>query len=210
MLPADGVGLGSYGWCHADPDGRVGDSMRVMVLLAALVAALVVGSGASASRHPSPWAIYLAPVNACADATNGHASETAQQRAMVCLINWTRARIGARQLSWSRPLALAAITKARIVIQCGDFSHYPCGTRWPTAVAMAPRAWNVWGENLYVGNLWLRTPRAAMLAWLESPRHRKILFNRAWTRLGTTVQLAPSLVGGTNMSLWVLEVAGRR
>ena len=210
MLPAGGDGSGSRRWCDADGEGRIDHSVRVMVLLAALIAALAVGSGASASKHPSPWAAYLAPVNACADAVNGHASETAQQTAMVCLINWTRQRIGARQLSWSRPLALAAIAKARVVIQCGDFSHYPCGTRWPTAVAMAPRAWNVWGENLYAGNLWLRTPRAAMHAWLESPRHRKILFNRSWTRLGITVQLAPTLVGGTNMSLWVLEVAGRR
>ena len=184
--------------------------MRVMFLLAAVLAALVVGSGASASQPSSPWAVYLAPVNACVDAGNSKASETAQQRAMVCLINWTRHRIGARQLSWSRPLAIAAITKARIVIQCGDFSHYPCGTRWPTAVAMAPRAWNVWGENLYVGNLWLRTPRAAMLAWLESPEHRHILFSRSWTRLGITVQQASTLIGGNDMSLWVLEVAGRR
>ena len=184
--------------------------MRVVLLLAAVVAALVVGSGASASRQSAPWVTYLAPVGACSHAGDGSASAGMQQQAMTCLINWTRRRIGARQLSWSRRLATAADTKARIVIQCGDFSHYPCGTRWPTSAATARRAWNMWGENLYTGNLWLRTPRAAMLAWLESPEHRKILFGRSWTRLGVSVQRAPTLIGGSDMSLWVLEVAGRR
>jgi uncharacterized protein YkwD len=181
-----------------------------VVLLAAVVAALVVGSGASASRQSSPWAAYLAPVSACPHAGDGHASAATQQRVMTCLINWMRRRIGVRSLGWSRRLAAVADTKARIVIQCGDFSHYPCGTRWPTSVATARRAWNVWGENLYTGNLWLCTPRAAMLAWLQSPEHRKILFGRSWTRLGVSVHLAPTLIGGNDMSLWVLEVAGRQ
>ncbi len=183
--------------------------MRVVLLLAAILAALVVGSGASASRQSAPWAAYLAPVSAC-PAGDGRTSAQTQQREMACLINWMRRRIGARQLSWSSRLAYVADAKAHVVIQCGDFSHYPCGSRWPTAAATAKRAWNVWGENLYVGNLWLRTPRAAMLAWLESPEHRLILFGRAWTRLGVSVQPAGALAGGSDMSLWVLEVAGRR
>jgi uncharacterized protein YkwD len=184
--------------------------MRVVLLLAAVGAALVIGSGASASSQASPWASYLAPTNACPHAGDGQASTVQQQESMACLINWMRHRIGARLLSWSPRLATVADAKARVVIQCGDFSHYPCGARWPTRAATAPRAWNVWGENLYVGNLWLRTPRAAMLAWLESPEHRTVLFGRAWTRLGVSVQRAPTLAGGSDMSLWVLEVAGRR
>lgn len=184
--------------------------MRVVLLLAAVLAALVVGSGASASPQSSQWASYLAPAGACPHAGDGRASAATQQRAMACLINWMRRRIGRRQLSWSPRLATVAGAKARVVIQCGDFSHNPCGLRWPTSAATAKRAWNVWGENLYVGNLWLRTPRAAMLAWLESPEHRVVLFGRAWTRLGVSVQRAPALAGGSDMSLWVLEVAGRR
>jgi uncharacterized protein YkwD len=128
---------------------------------------------------------------------------------MACLVNWTRRMIGARQLSWSRRLANVADVKARVVIQCGDFSHYPCGTRWPAAAATTYRVWNVFGENLYTGNYWLRTPRAAMLAWLESPEHRAVLFGRSWSRFGVSVVVAPKLIGASNMSLWVLEVAGR-
>ena len=184
--------------------------MRLVLLLAALLAALVVSSGASASSQPSRWASYLAPASACPHAGDGQASAVLQQRSMTCLINWMRRQIGVRRLAWSPRLANVADVKARVVIQCGDFSHYPCGLRWPTAAATAKLAWNVWGENLYVGNLWLRTPRAAMLAWLESPEHRGVLFGRSWTRLGVSVQRAPTLAGGNDMSLWVLEVAGRR
>ena len=184
--------------------------MRVVLILAVIVAALVVGSGASASSQSSPWSAYLAPARACPHAGDGQASAAIQQQSLACLINWMRRRIGVRRLSWSARLATVADAKAHIVIQCGDFSHTPCGLRWPTAAATAKRAWNVWGENLYVGNLWLRTPRAAMLAWLESPEHRVVLFGRAWTRLGVSVQRAQTLAGGTDMSLWVLEVAGHR
>lgn len=129
---------------------------------------------------------------------------------MTCLINWMRRRIGARRLAWSHRLATVADAKAHVVIQCGDFSHTPCGLSWPTAAATAKQAWNVWGENLYVGNLGSRTPRAAMLAWLESPEHRALLFDKNWSRLGVSVHRAPTLLGATDMSLWVLEVAGRR
>lgn len=183
--------------------------MRMAVSLAAFVAALVVGSGASASESPSPWTAYLAPARACPNAGNANASAAVQRRSMTCLVNWTRRRIGARALSWSRRLAGVADAKARVVIQCGDFSHYPCGTRWPAVAATAKRVWNIYGENLYAGDLWLRTPRAAMLAWLESSEHRDILFGRSWSRLGVSVLRAPTLVGGSDVSLWVLEVAGR-
>ena len=183
--------------------------MRVAALLAAIVAALVLGSGASASRSRSSWAAYLAPAGACSNADSRSAAPALQRQAMTCLVNWTRRLVGARQLAWSRRLATVAAAKAHVVIQCGDFSHYPCGVRWPSSTATRYRPWNVFGENLYAGNLWLRTPRAAMLAWLESSEHRAVLFGRSWSRLGVSVVVAPKLIGGDNMSLWVLEVAGR-
>ena len=183
--------------------------MKAVLLATVVVVVLVVAPDASASRTAAPWAAYLAPAAACPDSGNAAASSAAQLRAMTCLINWTRRQIGVRPLIWSRRLAGAAETKARVVVECGDFSHYPCGTRWPAAAAIGPRRWDVWGENLYVGNLWLRSPRAAMLAWLESPEHRAVLFGRAWRNLGVSVLRAPSLIGASGVSLWVLEVAGR-
>ena len=70
-----------------------------------------------------------------------------QQRAMRCLVNWARARAGLRRLEWSRALAEAATTKAKTIASCDDFSHHPCGVRFP-AVASRSCGFDVWGENL--------------------------------------------------------------
>jgi uncharacterized protein YkwD len=127
---------------------------------------------------------------------------------MLCLVNWTRAHAGLRRLGWSKLLAHAAGSKADIIAGCGDFSHYPCGTRWPAAATRQTR-YDIWGENLYYGGPPVAGARAALLAWLESPEHRAILFGRFWRDLGVTVHHARTLVGNTAVSIWVLEVAGR-
>ena len=91
-------------------------------------------------------------------------------------------------------LAHAAGSKADIIARCGDFSHHPCGTRWPAAATRQTR-YDIWGENLYYGSEPISSPRSALLAWLESPEHRAILFGRAWRDLGVTVHRARSLDG---------------
>jgi uncharacterized protein YkwD len=127
---------------------------------------------------------------------------------MMCLVNWTRNHIGLRRLRWSGLLANAAGSKADVIAACGDFSHHPCGTRWP-AQATRQRRYSIWGENLFYGVRWISSPRAALLAWLESPEHRAVLFARPWTDLGVTVHIAPALGGNRRVAIWVLEVAGR-
>jgi uncharacterized protein YkwD len=117
--------------------------------------------------------------------------------------------VGLRTLRWSRLLANTAGSKADVIARCGDLSHHACGTPWPsTAARRAPR-YDIWGENLYYGSAPVSTPRAALLAWLESPEHRAVLLGNAWRDLGTTVQGTRTLAGSTRVSRWVLEVAGR-
>jgi uncharacterized protein YkwD len=181
----------------------------LLATAAAVSFAFALAAPASGASSRSPWAAYLAPRGACPNANTALGSPVAQTRAMVCLINWTRRHAGLRQLRWSPRLASAADVKARVVVSCGDFSHYPCGTRWPAANTRFGRRWNIFGENLYFGNLWLRSPRAAMLAWLESPEHRAVLFGRSWRNLGVGMLQASSFDGAQAVSLWVLEVAGR-
>jgi len=123
---------------------------------------------------------------------------------MRCLVNWMRARIGRRQLVWSRRLASVASAKASRITRCDDFSHFPCGSQLQT-----PGPFHVFGENLYFGQRPLESPRAALLAWLGSPEHRAILFDGEWTALGVTVLHARKLDGAPKVALWVLEVAGR-
>ena len=162
----------------------------------------------TATAASSPWVAYLAPASACPGADDINSPPQAQKQAMLCLVNWTRRHVGLRRLRWSRVLANAAGSKADVIAHCGDFSHHPCGTRWPAA-AIRRTPFNTWGENLFYGTRSISSPRAALLAWLESPEHRALLFDRVWRALGVTVHHARSLGGNPGVSIWVLEVAGR-
>lgn len=173
-------------------------------LLAATAAVVVTVASTAATAGTSPWAAYVAPAGACAPL----AGDGTDVREMVCLVNWTRRRVGLRPLRWSPLLSRAAGSKAGVIASCGDFSHYACGTRWPAAVARQ-RQYDRWGENLYYGVLRVGTPRAALLAWLNSPEHRAILFGRVWRDVGVTVRGVPTFAGQPNVRIWVLEVAGR-
>jgi uncharacterized protein YkwD len=182
--------------------------MRAALLAATAAALFAVVPAATASGGQSPWASYVAPVAACPGSQTVWASAEDQADAMMCLVNWTRRRVGLRTLRWSGVLANAAGSKADVIAACGDFSHFPCGTRWPSASTRQHR-YSVWGENLFYGVRWISSPRAAMLAWLESPEHRAVLFGRPWTDLGVTIHIAPALGGNRRVAIWVLEVAGR-
>jgi uncharacterized protein YkwD len=181
--------------------------MRTALLAATAAVVFAVVSATAADAGSSPWGAYLAPGAACPGAEDVGASPQVQKRAMLCLVNWTRRRAGLRSLHWSRMLANAAGSKADVIAHCADFSHHPCGTRWPAAVIHT--RYKVWGENLYFGSRPIASPRSAVLAWLESPEHRAILLGRPWRDLGVTVQRARALGGDARVSIWVLEVAGR-
>ncbi len=127
---------------------------------------------------------------------------------MACLVNWTRRRVGLRTLRWSPLLADAAGSKSDVIASCGDFSHYACGTRWPAATTRQHR-YDIWGENLFYGVRRISSPRAALLAWLESPEHRAVLFGRPWRDLGLSFRVVPAFGGSRLVAIWVLEVAGR-
>jgi len=182
--------------------------MRTALLAATATVVFAVASAATASAGSSSWAAYLAPPSACAGGDDARVAPELQKRAMACLVNWTRRHAGLRPLRWSRLLANAAGSKADIIASCRDFSHYACGTRWPAA-ATRRTGYNIWGENLYFGTWSVSSPRATLLAWLESPEHRAVLFGRAWRDMGGTVHRAPALGGNARASVWVLEVAGR-
>jgi uncharacterized protein YkwD len=186
----------------------VSASMRAALLAATAAALLAVVLAAPASGGSSPWAVYLAPAPSCPGSNLTVAAADVEKRAMTCLINWTRRRAGLRSLRWSKTLANAAGSKADIIVACNDFSHHACGSRWPAEAARQHR-YDIWGENLYYGVRAISTPRRALLAWLESPEHRALLFGRPWRDLGLMYRVVPSLRGSHRVAIWVLEVAGR-
>src|SRR5690348_15302412 len=105
--------------------------MRTALLAATAAVVFAAATATTATAGGSPWAAYLAPPSACASADDVQAALHLQKRALICLVNWTRRHVGLRTLRWSKMLADAAGSKADIIANCGDFSHYPCGTRWP-------------------------------------------------------------------------------
>jgi len=178
--------------------------MRATLLAATAVVVVVVASSA-AFAGTSPWSAYVAPAGACSPDVGVPA---ARSHVMVCLVNWMRHRAGLPPLHWSPLLWRAAGSKAGVIATCGDFSHRACGTRWPASAALQRRS-DRWGENLFYGDSRVASPRAALLAWLESPLHRAVLFGRPWRDIGVTVRAAPSFAGHPSIRIWVLEVAGR-
>jgi uncharacterized protein YkwD len=183
--------------------------MRTALLAATAAVLFAVAVPTALSADSASWAAFVAPPSACPGGDDLASPPPAQKRAMLCLVNWTRRHAGLRTLRWSRLLADAAGSKADIIAQCGDFSHHPCGTGWPAPAARRAARYSIWGENLYYGSTPLSTPRAAVLAWLESPGHRAILLGNSWHDLGATVHGTRTLAGGVNVSVWVLEVAGK-
>ncbi len=180
----------------------------LLAAMAAAFLAVAVAPAATARAGPAPWSSYLAPPAACPGSQETRAPAVLQARTMRCLVNWTRALAGKRRLRWSGVLAHAAGSKADVIAACGDFSHHPCGARWP-ALATRRGRFRVFGENLYWGSRGASSPRAAMLAWLQSPTHRELLFASLWSDLGVTVHRVPAFGGAPSVSIWVLEVAGR-
>jgi uncharacterized protein YkwD len=174
-------------------------------LLAATAALVVAVASTAATAGPTPWTAYVAPAGTC-HRVAGEAHT--QAREMACLVNWTRRRAGLPALRWSSLLGRAAGSKAAVIAGCGDFSHYACGTRWP-ATLTRQRQYDRWGENLFYGVRNVSSPRTALLAWLNSPEHRAILFGRVWRDIGVNVRAVSSLDGHPNVRIWVLEVAGR-
>jgi uncharacterized protein YkwD len=176
----------------------------VLLAVTAAVVLAALAFTAPALGDGSRWDAYLAPASACPGSELTNAPVDVQQRALVCLVNWTRRVDGLRALQWSGALAHAAGRKANAITACRSFSHEPCGR-----LSGPGQRFGVWGENLYWGTQALASPRAAMRAWLESPEHRTVLLARPWRSLGIRLLPGSVLEGQSGVALWVLEVAGQ-
>jgi uncharacterized protein YkwD len=149
--------------------------LLVSACAAVLVAAfLLVASRADGAGRA--WEAYLAPAAVCTGGKSG-GSSSAQARAVTCLVNWARAREGVRKLVPRRSLERAAAMKSRVVAECGQLSHTPCGSDASAEVRAAGYRFAHFGENLFAGPWGKVGPRAVVTAWLRSPSHRANLLD---------------------------------
>jgi uncharacterized protein YkwD len=145
---------------------------------------LVCAAPAAAQEAEDP---LLPPARACPGATNVDAHYRTQRLAMHCLINLVRQRAGVRRVRSSALLRHSATYKARRIAECKRFTHSPCGDdlakQFHEADVAQGRPWFV-GENLGWRPVEEATAFEVLSGWLESPRHRRVLIDRRFRRLG--------------------------
>lgn len=186
-----------------------GPSRRAVCALAVTLLALACVTASSVQAASKRIDRLLAPKAVCpapADTT-----ATAQLTVMSCLVNYARVHAGVPALHPSKALDLAGSLKLNADIQCGAFSHTPCGRPFQSVFSAAGyslgTAYSV-GENLAYGQGALGTPQAIMQAWLASPDHRQNLLSTNWTSFGVAVHEGATFLGAGGVALWANEFAG--
>lgn len=187
-------------------------SASVRLLVSACAAALLVAFLLVAGRADGAgraWEAYLAPAAVCAGGKSG-SSPSSQARTVTCLVNWARAREGVRKLVPRRSLQRAAAMKGRVVAECGQLSHTPCGSEASAEVRATGYRFTYFGENLFAGPWGKVAPRAVVTAWLRSPSHRANLLDPDFRDLGVASAPAPGLLGSGRSVLWTAAFATPR
>lgn len=120
-------------------------------------------------------ASLVAPLRACPAQNALAAGAATQEEAMLCMVNFARARAGEAPLEPTETLAQSAREKATDILDCDSFSHEACGrefTFWiREAGYLAAPCWRA-GENLAWGTGTEGSVRAIFRAWMRSPEHR--------------------------------------
>ena len=122
----------------------------------------------------------------------GEVADRAIVRAVVCLVNRTRARRGLRRLRTHGALADAAAAHARDMVTRRYFAHASRSGATAadrirrTGYLRGLRSWTI-GEVLAWGSPPRATPRWTVRAWMRSRPHRDVLLNGAFREIGADV-----------------------
>jgi uncharacterized protein YkwD len=150
---------------------------------------------------PPPTAVASAGCRG-AGARPGRASSATLRRAMLCLVNGTRAAAGLSRLRADRRLARAAGRHAADMGRRRYFAHVSPTGRSPLARVRAAGWRGGVGEVIAWGCGTLATPRATLRAWLASPPHRAIILGGG-RAAGVGVK---RLAGCGGRAYWVIDV----
>lgn len=176
---------------------------RAILASALLVSLLVI---VPASAGATPISELIAPASSCPGQNMTDRSVTGQERAMRCMTNYARARVGLRPLGAPPELAIAAAGKAGDILGCDEFSHEACGrefTYWmERAGYLDGGCWRA-GENIAWGTGRLGTVRSIFDAWMHSPGHRENILGR-YSQIGIGLEFG-SLDGYDGAAVWAQE-----
>lgn len=174
--------------------------------IATLLLALAL-TGMLAAPAGAPAAGTAAAKTGCPGQGNAAAASTAQERAMLCLVNRARRQHGLRALAQLTSLHRAARRKSADVLRCDEFSHEACGREFTYWMSRFGYSGCREGENIAWGSGPYATPRSIFQMWMRSPGHRRnILGPYADTGLGLEVG---TLEGYGGAHVWTQEFGSR-
>lgn len=179
----------------------------VAVFVAAATA--FVGAGAVEVAHASSGAL-VGHAAACEGADDAGAPLAAQQRAIACLVNAARRQADRPLLATPPKLRRAAAIKGNRVVECGQFSHTPCGSPVTAAIRAAGYRFGWFGENLFAGTWGEFTPRQVVESWLGSPGHRANILRPGFRHFGASRVRAQGVFGEAQTAVWVATFASPR
>lgn len=158
-------------------------------------------------EYHAEWAGYLAPEEECPGDQEVDATVGEQQQAIVCLLNWARAREGLAALPTSQVLMASAAMKATDLARCDEFVHTPCG-RAVDAGARSLGYARPLGENIAWSTGPARAPRATVDSWLGSREHRLNLLRPQWREQGIALLRVDGYQGADGAAVWVSQFGG--
>jgi uncharacterized protein YkwD len=162
--------------------------------------------------NAGPYERYVAPRSRCPGSSSSRAKPAVLARAFTCLLAYARhrARIG-KPVHPNHRLAGTATLKVKAILHCQDFDHDACRIAWPRLFHKSGylhgRTGYRIGESIAYASDWVLTPRGILRVWLESPAHRRSLFDPRWRETG--VSIARGRLQGERVAVWALEFGAR-
>ena len=176
--------------------------MTVLAVLGSLVLGVRPAGAAPAE--------LLRGVASCPSADDAAASEEAQRKAIVCLVNVARSQASRARLATPPKLRKAAALKGQVVVSCGQLSHTPCGAAPTASIRRAGYRYSWFGENLWLGTWGHFTPRQVVESWLNSPGHRANILRSSFEHFGVARVRANGVFGEPSTAVWVATFASPR
>ncbi len=156
-------------------------------------------------------AVTLVPASpaaaACPGQNNAGAGTTAQEKAMLCLVNQARRQRGLAPFAAPPALARAAARKSADILRCDEFSHEACGRDFTYWIERSGYEGCRLGENIAYGGGSFATPRSIFRMWMNSSGHRRNILG-SYEDIGIGLQVG-RLEGNGDAHVWTQQFGSR-
>jgi len=166
---------------------------KIAALVSVAVALALLGGASSAA--------------ACRGQGDAGAAASAQERAVLCLVNQARASRGLAALAAPASLARAAERKSGDILRCDEFSHEACGREFTYWFDQVGYRGCREGENIAYAGGSAATPRTIFKLWMHSSGHRENILGD-YRDIGIGLRIG-TLGDVRNAHVWTQEFGSR-